>query len=150
LNKCGQKSHFLNGEVPIWPNFVKILYKLPAVCIAAGIWFLSSQSTLPQIKGVLGWDKLQHLLAYGALSVAAALWVSPAFQKRRPLAALLVTALAASIYGVTDELHQFFVPGRSCNFWDWLADTVGALLGATAAHLVLLRLRYVKKNYDNS
>ena len=45
----------------------------------------------------------------------------------------LVVALAvacASLYGVTDELHQYFVPGRACDPADWLVDTCAAALGA--------------------
>ena len=117
----------------------KILFRLPALFIAASIWFLSSQSILPQPKGILGWDKLQHLLAYAVLAGAVGLWASPVFWKRRPRTALFVTALVSSVYGVIDEIHQYFVPGRDCNVWDWLADTLGAAIGA-AAMLVAFRV----------
>ena len=110
----------------------KILLRLPALLIAAFIWFLSSQSILPQPKGILGWDKLQHLLVYAVLAAAAGLWPTGAFWGRRPALALLLTALAASAYGATDEVHQYFVPGRNCNVWDWIADTLGAIIGASA------------------
>ena len=33
------------------------------------------------------------------------------------------------LYGVTDELHQVFVPGRFCDFFDGLADALGVLAG---------------------
>jgi VanZ family protein len=108
-----------------------MLLRLPALLIAGFIWFLSSQHILPQPKGILGWDKLQHLLAYGALGLAAGLWASPVFWKRRPVLALLLTMLAGSAYGAIDEFHQDFV-GRDCNVWDWIADTLGAFLGALA------------------
>lgn len=39
----------------------------------------------------------------------------------------------AAAFGVTDELHQAFVPGRDADALDWLADVVGALLGAVLA-----------------
>jgi VanZ family protein len=123
--------------VSIRSTFRTYLPKLPALLVAGGIWFLSSQSILPQPKGVLGWDKLQHLLAYAVLAAAVGLWASPAFWKRRPALALLCTALVSSAYGVIDEVHQYFVPGRDCNVWDWLADTLGAILGAVAAMIVL-------------
>ena len=109
-----------------------IWLRLPALLIAGVIWFLSSQSTLPQPKGILGWDKLQHFLAYGALGVAVGLWAFPVFWKRRPVLALLLTILVSSAYGAIDEFHQYFVPGRDCNVWDWIADTLGAFLGALA------------------
>ncbi|MDR1024776.1 MAG: VanZ family protein [Treponema sp.] len=110
-----------------------VLPKLPALLIAAGIWFLSSQSTLPKPKGVFGYDKLQHLLAYTALAGAAGLWVSPEKWRRRRLLALGLAAAAASVYGVTDELHQYFVPGRSCSVRDWIADAAGSVIGAAIA-----------------
>ena len=50
------------------------------------------------------------------------------------LAALLLRAtgkaplslLIAGLYGVSDEVHQHFVPGRSASAWDALADVLGA------------------------
>ena len=106
------------------------LLRLPALLIAGFLWFLSSQSSLPQPPGLLAWDKLQHLLAYGALGFTIGLWASPAFWKRRPALAVLLTTLVGSIYGAIDEIHQYFVPGRVCDFWDWAANTLGAFLGA--------------------
>jgi VanZ family protein len=110
--------------------------------IASAIWVLSSQSILPHPKGVFGWDKLQHLLAYAVLAGTVGLWASPAFWKRRPVLALSVAALVSSAYGVIDEIHQYFVPGRNCNIWDWLADALGAGIGAAA---VLAALRITEK-----
>ena len=117
-------------------RFKLILLRLPAILIAAVIWFLSSQSTLPQIKGIFGWDKMQHLLAFGALSVAVGLWFSPAFWSRRSAVALLLTAIIGSAYGAIDEFHQYFV-GRCCDIFDWIADTLGAMLGALAVMLFM-------------
>jgi VanZ family protein len=119
--------------------FRAILLRLPAPLIAVVIWFLSSQSILPQPKGIFGWDKLQHLAAFAVLAAAVGLWVSPAFWKRRSVLALLLAALISSAYGAVDEIHQYFVPSRDCNFWDWLADTLGAFFGAAA--MLLLNLR---------
>ena len=36
--------------------------------------------------------------------------------------------LLTVLYGASDEFHQWFVPGRFCDFQDWLADGVGASL----------------------
>lgn len=43
----------------------------------------------------------------------------------------------ASLYAVTDEFHQSFVPGRMCDPADWLTDTLGAMLGAAVAAIAL-------------
>ena len=48
---------------------------------------------------------------------------------RRPAAALLL----ASVYAVTDEIHQTFVAGRHGSPVDWLIDTAGAAIGVAIA-----------------
>lgn len=52
--------------------------------------------------------------------------ISPAF---------LIAIAIASAYGITDEIHQIFVPDRVCDPIDWLVDTTGATLGAFAMFL---------------
>jgi VanZ family protein len=44
--------------------------------------------------------------------------------------ALLFAIVTASLYGMTDEAHQLFVPFRESSWLDWLADAVGAVIGA--------------------
>ncbi|GHV75285.1 antibiotic resistance protein VanZ [Spirochaetia bacterium] len=114
----------------------KILLKAPALLVAAAIWVLSSRSTLPPLEGVLGFDKFQHATTYLALAVTIALWFSPAQWRSYRLRTFLLIVLISSLYGAIDEVHQFYVPNRDCNVGDWAADTLGSLLGATAALLV--------------
>lgn len=105
----------------------------PLAAWAAAIFVLSSFSKLPEPPGPLGWDKLQHAAAYGvgAALAAHALWRSP----RWPTLALALV----SLYGVSDEIHQSFVPGRSCDVFDWVADTTGALLVVLLIHTLTTR-----------
>jgi VanZ family protein len=112
-----------------------LLLKLPAVLIAVLIWFLSSQRTLPRLKGVLGIDKLQHLLVFAVLTAAICLWVPLEKWRTRGLFFMLAAVCAGSFYGIIDEIHQFFVPGRISSLWDWAADTLGAAIGAGTAVL---------------
>ena len=44
--------------------------------------------------------------------------------------AVAVTTAIASLYGASDELHQIFVPERSCDPADWAVDTIAAFVGA--------------------
>jgi VanZ family protein len=115
------------------------MLKLPAPLIAAAIWALSSQSSLPQIEGVFGFDKIEHFFAYTVLAAAAGLWVSVRRWERRPWACFFLIAGVTAAYGLIDEIHQSFVPGRDCNVWDWTADAVGALAGAADARLAARR-----------
>jgi VanZ family protein len=116
---------------------IKLLVKLPAPVTAAGIWYLSSQSILPQPKGILGFDKFQHLLAYFVLAAAIALWFPREKWRRSGPRLPVFTAALSSAYGIIDEIHQYFVPGRDCNVWDWLFDTLGAILAVAAVKLIL-------------
>jgi VanZ family protein len=45
-----------------------------------------------------------------------------------PIKVIIASLLFCSLYGVTDEWHQFFVIGRDASFLDWFADTIGALI----------------------
>ncbi len=128
-------------------SILKILPKIPALLVVAGIWFLSSQSSLPTPQGILGFDKLQHLIAYLVLAATASFWFSPAQREFHRLRTLFLLVFISSLYGVSDEVHQFFVPGRDCNVWDWIADTIGAFLGAGAA---LLADRYIFRKQSST
>jgi VanZ family protein len=92
----------------LWPVLVAVL-----IFSASG----RSQVADPGIPNV---DKVIHFLVYGLLGT---LVVRTGVGGRwAPIIALVVT----SLYGVTDEIHQSFVPGRSMELADWVADTAGA------------------------
>jgi VanZ family protein len=122
-------------------NRIKCLLKLPGFLIAGMIWILSSQSVLPRPKGMLGFDKAAHLAAYAALAAALALWYSREQWQARPFRRLVLIVALSAVYGIGDEIHQYFVPGRDCSLWDWIADVLGAVLGAGAAALICRNLK---------
>ncbi|CAN5674842.1 VanZ family protein [soil metagenome] len=100
----------------------------PALVCAALIFFASSRPTLP-VALDSGTDKLAHFGAYAVLGFAlgharAAFGLSPA-----------VATLIGGLYALSDEVHQSFVPGRSPDFGDWVADALGILAGLFAHHL---------------
>lgn len=98
---------------------------LPPTAWAAVLFFLSSLSFPPRAPTYTNEDKVIHLLLYATLG----LLLYRALRREHqwsPLRTALLTLLAASLYGVSDEIHQFFVPTRSCDWRDWLADTAGA------------------------
>ena len=45
-------------------------------------------------------------------------------------AQLMAPWLIGTAYAVTDEIHQYFVPGRSCEIRDVVIDSCGVLVGA--------------------
>ncbi|MFZ5876504.1 MAG: VanZ family protein [Nitrospirota bacterium] len=68
-------------------------------------------------------DKLIHALVFGGLS----LLVHMAWRRSFPGRPWFWSVIAiTALYGLSDEFHQSFVPGRSMDAWDLVADTVGA------------------------
>ncbi|MCE9546684.1 MAG: VanZ family protein [Planctomycetia bacterium] len=75
------------------------------------------------------WDKGLHGSAYaGLMFLAAVCW---SMYRRPTWRALLAIAAACSCYGIVDELLQIPV-GRDCDFFDWVADSIGVTGGLAA------------------
>jgi VanZ family protein len=109
-------------------------YWAPVALYAGTIFFLSAQShpeeQLPSflLEGVS--DKVLHAVEYGILSLLcyrAFRWAAGPAVARQAVVLAIVTA---SVYGLTDEVHQLFVPFRESSWQDWLADIIGAVIGA--------------------
>ena len=102
-------------------------YWLPVVLYAGVIFFLSAQShpedQLPSFLLRNVSDKVLHAVEYGILSLLcyrALRWAAGPAVARQAVVLAIVTA---SVYGITDEVHQAFVPLREASWQDWLADT---------------------------
>jgi VanZ family protein len=96
----------------------------------AVIFAVSAQSNIPEPPGGVT-DKHEHFVAYAGLSALACRAASGTIASVSPGGALAGWAIA-SVYGLSDEYHQSFVPGRSPDLMDALADTAGAASAATA------------------
>lgn len=112
------------------------LHWLPLLCWMVLIFWLSDQPALPHpgrrvgVSDDIG-DYAAHAFVFGVLSLLAwwALQVSwpelPSFLASRPTYS---AAAFAAIYALSDEIHQYFVPGRWAKVSDWLADCIGILV----------------------
>ena len=100
---------------------------LPALAWAALIFVLSAQPTVP-VDLDSGSDKVVHLLAYAVLGALLARG-----QSRSGMSAVTACLMGAA-YGASDEWHQSFVPGRSTELGDWVADALGVVIGVTLFH----------------
>ena len=109
-------------------------YWVPVALYAGAIFFLSAQShpedLLPSFLLRDVSDKILHAVEYGILSLlcyrAFRRAAGPAVARQ----AVVLAIVTASVYGITDEVHQAFVPLREASWQDWLADTIGAVIGA--------------------
>ncbi len=82
-------------------------------------------------------DKLAHFTAYTILTVLLTFTIS--FQnkiKYLKQKAFISTLVIVNLYAVLDEIHQHFIPGRSMEFLDLLADFLGSILGVLIVYII--------------
>ena len=97
----------------------------PPALLAGTIFVLSSLSQVPGASYV--WDKAAHLVVFGLLG-----WLTlrATHGEARPLAPGPAAAafFLVVLWGVLDEIHQHFVPGRDASVRDVVADALGVAL----------------------
>jgi VanZ family protein len=97
--------------------------------------FWQSSGPLPvQTPSLPGLDKLAHAVIYALLAYLAARAFATLALLNHPRVLPVAAALFAGLYGLSDEVHQAFVPGRSADIWDLAADVAGAIAGAIIYH----------------
>jgi len=97
-----------------------------ALAVYSGaIWYISSAPVVMPGPTFFFKDKLLHAIAFGLLAIVA-------WNAFRPWPGIVQSRLwawsYAVLYGGSDEWHQYYVPGRHADPWDWLADALGATL----------------------
>lgn len=100
----------------------RILPHLPLALIVVGLTINSHQSTFDAPDfGLVATDKLMHAAAFAVIALAALYSGRPL-----PIRNVRIYALVWVVgFGLFDEIHQAFVPGRSAEVLDWVADCVG-------------------------
>jgi VanZ family protein len=93
----------------------------------AAIFYISSLHQAPLPPGVS--DKPAHAFGYLGFGVVIARALGGRLPPRITLRQALLGLALASLYGVTDEVHQHFVPGRSADIADWYSDSIGSAIG---------------------
>jgi len=99
----------------------------PVLIYMAVIFFVSSLEQPPLPAGVS--DKPAHAFGYFGLGMVIARALAGGLPPRITLRQALLGLVLASLYGVTDEVHQHFVPGRTADIADWYSDSIGSALG---------------------
>lgn len=88
-------------------------------------------------------DKIEHFTAYFILAILLNLTMM--FQNKYAgmrRKAWLYTLIIIVTYAALDELHQLFIPGRDCEFLDWVSDSSGVLLGLGLVKILMIYFKY--------
>jgi VanZ family protein len=93
--------------------------------VVAQLFFLDEPPIVRELKSFM-WDKSLHAMAFGSFSLL--LWFGIGY--RNPLA----NWFTISAIAVLDEIHQVFVPTRTADVFDVLADMIGAAIVTYILH----------------
>ena len=113
----------------------------PTVAQMAAIFTASSLSVVPSLPGGLT-DYTGHFIGYTLLGALAMRGFARGRWSGVNARSGWQTVVMSSLYGVTDEFHQSFVPGRTPSVVDWCADTLGACVGVG---LVMAAARFANR-----
>ncbi len=118
-------------------NRLKVLL-IPLILYWIVLFIATSLPSTPYVDVFEISDKLKHFSAY--LILAVLLGLNLHFQEKWERVSkffLSYTFIICIFYGLIDEIHQIFVPNRTGEFLDWVADLIGTLLGILIIKLFL-------------
>jgi len=113
-----KKNLFITLPLFVWSATILVLTSLPV-------------EQMPEIN-LWNWDKLAHCFVYLILAILLMRYLLDV-RMYLPAKALKLSVIIGAVFGGIDEIHQFFIPGRSCAWQDYIADLAGVLLGAYLA-----------------
>lgn len=103
------------------------LARLLALVWMGLIYYLSGRPAFDIEQLFFAQDKVAHAVVFGILGALFLASMQPASEGYR-LRQLWMAVALTGLYGVVDEWHQAFVPGRTPDAWDVVADTLGAVV----------------------
>lgn len=126
---------------------MKLPYVILTAAYCAAIYWMSSKPDPPfPMETFPGADKGAHAVLYAGLAAVVSLGLRRSGNPVTPAAQFAVPLLFATFYGLTDEVHQVFVPNRSFDVLDLLADSTGALAAQVALCVCIWKLLRRKSN----
>ncbi len=163
-------------SIRIYNNYKRYLFLFTSIAIMLLIFFMSAQTAevsteqsggfIEQIAGIFvnNYDDLDasrqqqivanyqyfvrksaHFCIYMLLSISASMFIDT-FKYISNTYRKAISFLICIIYAASDEIHQFFVPGRSCQVFDILVDSMGVLCGIIILTVVFNILKKIRGN----
>ena len=108
---------------------------LPLIIYCLAIYIQSDYPSPAKIPTFTFSDKILHFGAYGLLGILFFRAYETLPLKANKTLLILLSIGSATLYGVSDELHQYFVPFREASIMDAVANTMGSICGVCFYHL---------------
>lgn len=114
------------------------LYWLPLILYCLFIYIQSANPSPDQIPSFRFFDKVLHFTAYGIMGILFYRAYQTLRIKNNIQMLMLLSVVSASLYGISDEIHQSFVPFREAEVADVIADILGAVGGVFLYQLLIV------------
>jgi len=125
----------------------ELIYGAPVLAYAGLIFVLSSSTALTHvIPSVFGFDKLAHFCEYYIFGFLIHRWLRAKRSGFADRYAAHLTVVIGTLYGLSDEWHQSFVPGRHATLWDVLFDGLGVVTAALSYPAIIKRIPFFAVN----
>ncbi len=106
-----------------------IFYRLPVAALCIFIFWQSSYPGIISEPLFPHDDKVMHFVVYALLAFLVARAVKKEKLSWSPMKIKIITILFVAGFGLSDEIHQAFIPERYASAWDFLADCAGSVAG---------------------
>ncbi|MBW1745742.1 MAG: VanZ family protein [Deltaproteobacteria bacterium] len=113
-----------------------IYYWLPVIIYCLLIFIQSSYHSPEKIPSLPHIDKVLHFFAYAILGVLFLMAFRTQRFKENINMVIMLSILSSSLYGLSDEVHQYFVPSRNADIMDFFADVMGSIFGVCVFKLI--------------
>ena len=142
-----------------------IIRCIPTIIFATLIFYMSSRpGTDMQPSGIFG-DIIQflnniqiaifgsdlgltmpfcHFCEYAILTI---LVLIPLSVLPSPKRIIMHAICIVSFYALSDEIHQYFVPGRTCDIYDWFVDIAACIVVTIIWFIIFGRRKEAKEDF---
>ena len=115
-----------------------VLRWFPLVLYCLFIYIQSDHPSPEQIPVFPYVDKVLHVTAYGIMGILFFRAYQTLRFKDNMKMLMFLSVVSASLYGISDEIHQSFVPFREAEVADAVADMIGAIIGVCLYQLLVV------------
>ena len=105
-------------------------YWFPVLLYCLAIFIQSSYPSVKQIQHLPHEDKIVHFVGYALLALLLLRGFRNSRFGTKHKFIMAASIFLTGLYGVSDELHQLYVPHRNGSIQDALFDFLGAIFGA--------------------
>ena len=123
-------------------------YWLPLIAYCVFIYIQSSYPSPERLPSFEFSDKLLHFAAYAVMGVLFYRAYQTLPFKNNIQLLILLSMISASLYGISDEIHQSFVPYRDGSLLDVVADVLGAVCGVYLYHLWMMGIKSRRQRFE--